>query len=219
MGADCCHPHSEPATDDPAWRRVLWIALILNFLMFCVEVLSAFRSQSVSLQADSLDFLGDSFNYGISLWVAGQSLVARARVSIFKGMTMLLLGVWVLIQTGLKLTSQTIPEAQIMGWVGFLALVVNVSVAVMLLRFKDGDSNRQSIWLCTRNDAIGNLLVIVSASLVFYFNAGWPDWLVGLILAALGIQSGFKVIQLARSELLQEHQAQLGHKGDHHESH
>lgn len=219
MGKDCCHPIDTDPSDSPGWRRVLWIALSLNFAMFWIELWSAWQSGSVSLQADSLDFLGDSFNYGVSLWVVNRALTTRARVSLLKGATMLGLGLWVLVQTVAKIRGQVLPEAPTMGSVGGLALLVNVSVAIMLFRFKDGDSNRQSIWLCTRNDAIGNLLVVLGAGAVFWFQAGWPDWVIGGVLAALGVQSGLHVIRIARTELLQEHQTQAGHKGHNHEPH
>lgn len=200
MGKDCCAPTvNEQASQ--RWKRILVIALALNLGMFFVEVLAAKTSNSMSLQADALDFLGDAFNYGISLYVAGKVLRKRASVSLLKGFTMAGFGIFILIETVIKIRQGGIPTPPTMGIVGALALVVNFSVAYLLYRYREGDSNMQSVWLCSRNDAIGNMMVIVAAVLVHFTQSGWPDWIASLILASLGFISGIKIIKLAKSEL------------------
>lgn len=200
MSKDCCEVEVD-ANSDQSWKRLLWIALILNFAMFFVEIFASYTSGSMSLRADSLDFLGDSFNYGISLYVAGKSLKSRASVSALKSLTMIGFGIFVLVSTIQKIGFGVAPEAPAMGVIGALAFAVNLSVALMLVRHKDGDSNKQSVWLCTRNDAIGNVLVLIGALFVHLLQSGWPDWIVGLALSGLGVQSGIKVLKLARKEL------------------
>jgi Co/Zn/Cd efflux system component len=218
MGKDCCAPEVSQSSSQ-GWIRVLRIALVLNFLMFGIEIAASWKSGSMSLQADALDFLGDGFNYAISLMVAGSVVATRARVSLLKGATMTAFGLFILVQTVIKITAGVLPESPLMGVVGTLAFLTNLSCAVMLYRFRDGDSNMQSVWLCTRNDMIGNLMVIAAAGLVAWLSSGWPDWIASLILAGLGIQSGVKVIRLARGELRGDDPAPGGnaHLGHHHQ--
>ena len=182
-------------------KRILIIALILNLIMFFVEIIASKSSGSMSLQADALDFLGDAFNYGISLYVVSHTVRARAKVSILKGACMASFALYILIETILRVRAGGIPTPPTMGIVGTIALSVNLSVAFLLYQYREGDSNMQSVWLCTRNDAIGNIMVILAAILVHFTNTGWPDWIAGFVLAALGMQSGLKVIKLARKEL------------------
>lgn len=200
MGKDCCAPEVEQGGE--SWKKILKIALVLNLIMFFVEVVASVTSSSMSLQADALDFLGDAFNYGISLYVASSTLKKRATVSILKGMTMLGFGLFILVQVLVKVRLQELPEPPVMGVIGTLALVVNVSVAILLYKFREGDSNMQSVWLCTRNDAIGNVMVVTAAFLVHMTQSGWPDWITGSILAILAISSGIRVLKLARQELI-----------------
>jgi Co/Zn/Cd efflux system component len=169
--------------------------------MFVVESIASKTSGSMSLQADALDFLGDSFNYGISLYVINHSLKTRATVSFLKGLTMAGFGVFILVETILKIRNGGLPEPPTMGMVGSLALAVNLGVALILYKFREGDSNMQSVWLCTRNDAIGNVMVLIAAWLVLWTRTGWPDWIAGLTLASLGFASGIRVIRLSRKEI------------------
>jgi Co/Zn/Cd efflux system component len=201
MSAHCCdHDHGDTG-DDPVYRRVLVIALVVNLAMFVVEILSSRTAQSDSLLADSIDFLGDGANYAVSLWVLGAAMALRARASLLKAASMAGFGVWVLGSTALHVLAGTVPEAPTMGIVGALALVANVGVAVLLFRFREGDSNRQSVWLCTRNDAIGNLAVLAAAVGVFGTGQGWPDALVAVGMGGLALHSAVRVARQAVSEL------------------
>ncbi len=191
---------------DPVFRRVLWIALIANFSMFLIEVVASQVSDSISLQADALDFFGDAANYGISLAVVGMVLTARARASVVKGATMAIFGLWVIGSAAYRAVSGSAPDATTMGTIALLALIVNVAVAVLLYRYRGGDSNMRSIWLCSRNDAIGNVAVMVAAAGVFVSASRWPDLLVATIIAALNLAAAIVVIRLAKAELRAERQ-------------
>lgn len=204
VGAHCCHeePGQTPGQErHPGYRRVLWIALIINFAMFMVEIVTGVTAGSVSLLADSLDFLGDSANYGISLWVLGMGLAVRARASLLKAVTMALFGLWVLASTVWHVATGVVPAAGTMGMVGALALVANLSVAVLLYAWRNGDSNMRSVWLCTRNDALGNVAVMLAALGVFGTGSAWPDLLVATAMAGLALTSAWQVIRHARHEL------------------
>ena len=190
---------------EPVFRRVLWIALIANFAMFIVELVASRVSDSMSLQADALDFFGDSANYAISLFVVGMALTVRARASLFKGATMALFGTWVIGSAVYRAIVGSAPEPMTMGTIALLALLVNVAVAILLYRFRNGDSNRQSIWLCSRNDAIGNIAVMFAAAGVFASGSRWPDLLVAVMIAALNISAAFHVVRLARTEIRASH--------------
>jgi Co/Zn/Cd efflux system component len=179
----------------------LWIALAVNGVMFLAEIGSGIAAGSASLQADALDFLGDTANYAISLGVAGMVLVWRARAALLKGITLLALAAWVIGITTFQAWSGTLPKAEVMGVVGMLALVSNAAVAIMLFRYRTGDANMRSVWICSRNDAIGNLAVLLAAAGVFGTGTGWPDIIVAAIMAALGISGGVQIIRHAISEL------------------
>ena len=186
---------------DPGFRRILWLALGANLAMFVVEMVASALSGSVSLQADALDFFGDSVNYAISLFVLGLSIQARSRAALFKGATMAVFGIWVIGNTVYKAISGTVPDAMVMGSIGMLALVVNAGVAVMLFRYRSGDSNMRSIWLCSRNDAFGNIAVVLAASGVFVTATVWPDILVAAVIAGLNISAACHVFRQATGEL------------------
>src|SRR3954454_19970136 len=201
----CCNDEScspgAPAPSNPGWRRVLWIALAVNGVMFLAEIGSGIAAGSASLQADALDFLGDTANYAISLGVAGMVLVWRARAALLKGITLLALALWVIGITTFQAWSGTLPKAEVMGVVGMLALVSNAAVAVMLFRYRAGDANMRSVWICSRNDVISNLAVLLAAAGVFGTGTGWPDIIVAAIMAALAISGGIQIIRHAMSEL------------------
>ncbi len=154
----CCPAPSPNAS--PEYRRVLWIALVVNAAMFAVEAAAGLAAGSVSLQADALDFFGDAANYGLSLSVLSMALVWRARAALVKGISMGLFGLWVIGAATMNVLGDTLPNAPTMGVIGFLALIANAGVAVLLYRFREGDANMRSVWLCTRNDAIGNVAVM-----------------------------------------------------------
>lgn len=185
----------------PAWRRVLWLALILNGCMFGVEFSAGLATDSSSLKADALDFLGDAANYAISLGVAGMALAWRARAALLKGGTLVALGFWVIGTAIWHALTGTVPEARVMGFVGLAALVTNMAVAGMLYSYRAGDANMRSVWICSRNDAIGNLAVLAAALSVFGTGAGWPDVIVAAIIATLAITGGWQIIRQARGEL------------------
>src|SRR5215208_3383515 len=204
MSAHCCHDHhcAEPRTlNSPAWRRALWIALAVNAGMFLAEIVAGVAAGSASLQADALDFLGDAANYAISLSVAGMVLAWRARAALLKGASLGFLGLWVIGSTGWHAYLGTLPSAEVMGVVGLLALLSNAGVALMLYRFRGGDANMRSVWICSRNDAIGNVAVLLAALGVFGTGTGWPDLIVAAIMAALGIWGGAQIIRQASDEL------------------
>ncbi|MFT4251250.1 MAG: cation transporter [Caulobacter sp.] len=204
--ANCCGDDL-CKTDAPVpsgrWRLALWIALVVNGGMFLAEGAAGLLSGSAALQADSLDFLGDAANYAISLGVAGLALTWRARAALLKGATMLLFGGWVSAMTVWGVVAGRTPEAPVMGTLGFIALVANVGVAALLFRFRTGDANMRSVWICSRNDAIGNLAVMLAALGVFGTGSRWPDLAVAAVMALLALQGGWQIVRQARTELRQ----------------
>lgn len=215
MGASCCH-HDDPGHhhghhhgghdhDHGAGspRVVLWIALVLNAAMFVVEIGAGLAAGSTSLLADSVDFLGDAVNYALALAVLSMALVWRARVALLKGIAMGLFGLWVAAMVVRHLIAGTVPEPFTMGVVGFAALVVNVLVALLLYRFRTGDSNLRAVWICSRNDALSNLAVLLAASGVFATGTAWPDLAVAAFMAGLALWGSAQVLRHAWSELRQ----------------
>ncbi|MEZ5729116.1 MAG: cation transporter [Burkholderiaceae bacterium] len=198
-----CHGEAcaAEAADSPAYRRVLWVALVLNAAMFFVEMAGGLRAGSVSLLADSVDFFGDAANYGVSLFVLGMAAIARARAALLKGLSMAAFGVFVIARALWNLNAGTVPEPVTMGSIGFLAMLVNVGVAVMLYAWREGDANMRSVWLCSRNDAISNVAVMLAALGVFGTGSSWPDLLVASVMAVLALTSARHVIAGARREM------------------
>ncbi len=202
MADQCCAGKSgKTALNDPKWRRILWIALAINAAMFGVEIVAGVAADSRALQADALDFLGDAANYAISLGVAGMALAWRARAALLKAATMLVFGLWVLGSALWGFLNGATPRAETMGIIGTLALASNVAVALMLYRYRTGDANMRSVWICSRNDAIGNLAVLAAALGVFGTGQGWPDLAVAAIMAALAIWGSLDVFRHARGDL------------------
>ena len=208
MSAHCCPP--EPGVADARYRRILWIALGANLAMFVVELAASALSGSSSLAADALDFLGDSANYAASLGAIALGGLWGSRVALAKGLTMLAFGIGVLAYAGWRAVLGVPPEPITMGAVALVALGVNFAVAALLFRFREGDANMRSVWLCTRNDVIANLAVIAAAVGVFGSGSLWPDFAVAVVLAALGITSGSAVIAHARAELAAGGRARQG---------
>jgi Co/Zn/Cd efflux system component len=190
-----------PANHDPRYRRVLWVALIVNATMFGVELAGGIRAESVSLLADAVDFFGDAANYGISLIVLGLALKWRARAALMKGLSMGVFGVFVLGRAAWSATLGTFPEPATMSAIGALALLSNVAVAAMLYAWSEGDANMRSVWLCSRNDAIGNVAVMAAALGVFGTGRSWPDLLVAVAMGLLALATAHSVIRSARDEL------------------
>ena len=186
---------------DPRYRRVLWIALVLNLAMFVVEFGASWTSGSVSLLADSIDFFGDAGNYALSLAVLAMALPVRARTAVVKAACMGAFGVFVLARAAWGLHAGTPPEPATMGVVGFVALAVNGGVATMLYRFRTGDANMRSVWICSRNDALGNVAVMLAAAGVLGTGSAWPDLLVAFVMGALALAGSWTVMRQARGEL------------------
>lgn len=201
--SDHCHGScsSQAPVADAGYRRVLVLALLINAAMFVIEVVAGSAAGSKALLADALDFMGDAANYAISLYVLDRSLVWRARASLLKGLTMAGFGVWVLLVTVTGLMRGHVPEAATMGAVGLLALAANVGVALMLFRHRSGDSNRESVWICSRNDAIGNVAVVLAAIAVWFSGSHWPDVLVALVMATLALTGAARILRSAFGEL------------------
>jgi Co/Zn/Cd efflux system component len=201
----CCHDDhcSAPKTtlNSPQWRRALWIAFAINGGFFLGEIAAGLAAGSASLQADALDFFGDAANYAISLGVAGMALTWRARAAVIKGGTLIAFALWVLASTVWHALTGTLPQAEVMGVVGVAALVANAGVALMLYRFRSGDANMRSVWICSRNDAIGNLAVVLAALGVFGTGTGWPDVIVAAFMGGLGLWGGWQIVQQASGEL------------------
>ena len=202
MSTHCCdHDASASKANSPRYRKILWFALVVNLAMFAIEIAAGLRSGSVSLLADAIDFFGDAANYGVSLAVLSMGLTWRSRAALLKSASMLAFGVFVLGRAGWAATQGGAPEALTMGAVGLLALFANVSVAAMLYAWREGDANMRSVWLCSRNDAIGNLAVILAALGVFGTGSAWPDLAVAAVIGSLAIWGGWSVMQQARAEL------------------
>src|SRR5207342_3552597 len=186
---DCCHHCHEPDRQrDAAYRRVLWLVLAINAAMFAVEIGAGLAAGSAALQADALDFFGDAANYGISLFVVGMALRHRAMAAFAKGASMGVFGLWVIGVAVWHAVHGTLPHAFTMGAVGFAALAANAASFGLLWAYRGGDANMRSAWVCTRNDVLGNLAVLLAAIGVFGTGTGWPDIIVAAIMAALALQ-------------------------------
>lgn len=192
------------------YRRALWAVIGINGAMFIVEILAGISAQSQALKADALDFAGDTVTYALSLFVIGASIKTRALASMFKAASLGAIALIILTTTVLQFTNGAQPLAQTMSIVGFIALAANLLSVAILLRWRDGDSNVRSVWLCSRNDAIGNLGVIVAGVLVAATGTAWPDLIVATLLASLFLRSSIAIFQQARSELRHDETCQRG---------
>jgi Co/Zn/Cd efflux system component len=197
----CCETEHAFDGTSAAYKRVLWVVIVLNGAMFLVETGAGVLAKSMALRADALDFLGDSVTYAISLMVIGAALRWRARAAMFKGLSPGVVGLWVFGATLYHTLVTGQPEPVTMGLIGTLALVVNVASAALLYRFRDGDSNVRSVWLCSRNDAIGNVAVLVAAVLVKLTATPWPDLIVAAGMAALFLKGSIAIVRHARADL------------------
>ena len=202
---DCCdHCQTfDPERGNPSYRRALWIVLAINAGMFLVEIGAGLAAGSASLQADALDFLGDAANYGISLLVAGMALRYRAMAAFAKGVSMGAFGLWVITTVVWHAVQGTLPSAVMMGAVGFAALAANAVSFGILWFYRTGDANMRSAWICTRNDVLGNLAVLLAALGVFGTGTGWPDILVAATMAALALQGASTVLRQSLGEMRQ----------------
>src|SRR5215475_2058913 len=198
MADCCCTPPPlklDPHRGNSSYRRVLWLVLAINALMFLVEISAGLAAGSASLQADALDFLGDTANYAISLLVVGMALRYRATAALVKGATMGAFGLWVIATVVWHALHGTLPSAFTMGIVGIAALVANAASFAILWAHRHGDSNMRSAWICTRNDVLGNLAVLLAAAGVFGTVTGWPDLIVAVIMALLALQGAATVVR------------------------
>ncbi|KLK94776.1 cation transporter [Microvirga vignae] len=204
---DACGCHGGvPVFDgvDPRYKRVLWTVIALNAAMFATEMVAGHLARSQALQADALDFLGDTVTYGLSLAVIGASLRTRATAALFKGLSLSLMALWVLGSTIYQVLILGLPKAELMGGVGVLAFMVNLSSVLLLMRYKDGDANVRSVWLCSRNDAIGNVVVVLAALGVWGTATAWPDLAVAALMAGLFLSSSVQILRQAWHEYREE---------------
>ncbi len=182
------------------FKRALWIIIAINGTMFAVEMIAGLAAGSKALQADALDFLGDAATYCLTLAVIGMPLRTRALAAMVKGCSMIGLGLWILCSTLYQVLILNVPSADVMGAVGFLALAANLFSVVILIKFREGDANVRSVWLCSRNDAIGNVAVMVAALAVWVTNSAWPDLIAAALMAVLFIYSAIQIIAQAAGE-------------------
>jgi len=199
MAQHCCG-HTEFTGIDPAYKRILLIIIAINGLMFGVEMLAGIQAQSQALQADALDFLGDTLSYGISLWAIGKSANIRSNAALFKGLSLTVMAMWVLGSTVYRVFVLNSPQPITMGSIAIAAFVANVVSVLLLMRYKDGDANVRSVWLCSRNDAIGNLIVLCAAGAVWLLGNAWPDLIVAAVMAGLFLSSAWQITRQALKE-------------------
>lgn len=214
MSAHCCEhdtPKPEAIHNLARYRKILWVALVVNAGMFLVEIGAGLQAGSLALLADAVDFAGDALNYGVSLAVLASALAWRARAAILKAASMMGFGLYVLGAALWSLWHGEVPQAFTMGAVAVLALLVNLGVAWMLYAFREGDANMRSVWLCSRNDAIGNVAVLLAALGVFGTGSAWPDLVVASLMAALALHGGWSVLRQARAEIGQARSAEAHH--------
>ncbi|MEQ8482151.1 MAG: cation transporter [Hoeflea sp.] len=202
VAGSACGCSGNPRFDgvDPTYKRVLWAVIAINAAMFVVEMSAGRLAGSQALQADALDFLGDALTYGLSLAVIGMSLKVRSMAALLKGVSLLLMGLWVFGSTVYQVFVLGMPSAQIMGVIGLLALAANLASVALLMRYKDGDANVRSVWLCSRNDAIGNVAVMAASVAVWFTASAWPDLVVALLMAGLFLRSAQLILAQAWKE-------------------
>jgi Co/Zn/Cd efflux system component len=194
MSAACGHDHAPFDGMSETYKRRLWMVIAINAAMFAVEMTAGQLARSQALQADALDFFADAVTYGISLAVIGASLKTRSLAAAGKGLSLFLMGLWVFGSTVWQVFQGGVPEAPVMGLIGFLALAANVASVLLLMSYKDGDANVRSVWLCSRNDAIGNVIVMIAAVGVWGTATAWPDLIVAGIMAGLFLNSSIQIL-------------------------
>lgn len=194
MSAACGHDHAPFDGMSETYKRRLWMVIAINAAMFVVEMTAGQMARSQALQADALDFFADAVTYGISLAVIGATLKTRSMAAAAKGVSLFLMGLWVFGSTVWRVFQGGVPEAPIMGFIGLLALAANVASVLLLMSYKDGDANVRSVWLCSRNDAIGNVIVMIAALGVWGTATAWPDLIVAGIMAGLFLNSSIQIL-------------------------
>lgn len=196
----CCGGDTKFDGASPGFKRALWAVIALNGGMFLVEMTAGALAGSQALQADALDFLGDTVTYALSLFVIGMSVRVRTTAAMLKGVSLAGMGLWVLAATLYQVLVLETPRAEVMGIVGVLALAANLLSVLILVRFKDGDANVRSVWLCSRNDAIGNVAVLIAAGAVWFTGTAWPDLIVAAIMASLFLWSALQIFRQSLEE-------------------
>lgn len=204
MSCDCGDEVNFDGTS-PQYRRALWAVIAINAVMFFVEMTAGHAAHSKALQVDALDFFADSLTYGLSLYIIGRPLKWRARVAMFKGISLFVLAIWVFTTTLIAFFQHPVPDAPVISGIGFLALLANLASVGLLLKYRDGDANVRSVWLCSRNDAINNVAVIFAGVGVWLSGSGLPDLIVATIMAALFLRGSFEIMVRARHELRHSH--------------
>ncbi len=200
--ASCCENKScELTAMRQRHGRVLWIVLVINVAMFFVESVAGLQAHSTSLLADALDMLGDSLVYGFSLFVLARSARWQAMAAVVKGGFMLAFGLGVLGEAGYKALNPIMPGIEMMGIVGTLALFANLACFFLLYRHRSDNLNMNSTWLCSRNDLIANIGVLIAAGTSYQFSSRWPDIIVGTLIAGLFLQSAFGVLRQSIRQL------------------
>jgi cation diffusion facilitator family transporter len=203
-----CHADERRAASDPAYRRALWIVVLLNLGFGLVEIVGGFVARSQALKADALDFLGDGSITLVGLFALAWAEHTRARVALTQGCFLAALGLGVIGAAIWRTMHAIAPEADIMGGLGVAGLIVNVSAALALMRFREsGDANARAIWLFSRNDALANIAVIIAAALVAWLKTAWPDLVVAAVIALLFLHSAYEIIRGALAELRERRSA------------
>jgi Co/Zn/Cd efflux system component len=205
--ADACCSGGVPVFDglDPRYRRILWTVIAINGAMFLTEMVAGQLAGSQALKADALDFMADTVTYGLSLAVIGASLRLRSTAALFKGLSLSVMALWVFGSTVYQTLVLGIPRAEVMGVIAFLALAANLGSVLLLRPYKDGDANVRSVWLCSRNDAIGNVVVMAAALGVWGTATAWPDLAVAGIMAGIFLTSSMQILRQAWAEYREEH--------------
>jgi Co/Zn/Cd efflux system component len=201
MDTDCCSHGTRFEGLSAEYKRRLWLVIAINASMFLVEMAAGALAGSQALQADALDFLGDATTYGISLAVIGAAVQIRARAAVLKAFSLTAMALWVLGSTAYHVLILGVPRAEVMGVIGILALAANTASVLILMRYKDGDANVRSVWLCSRNDAIGNVAVMIAALAVWSTATKWPDLLVAGIMAGLFLNSSIQILRQSFQEM------------------
>jgi Co/Zn/Cd efflux system component len=216
MSAGHDHSHTFDGMNDDYKRRLIWVTVI-NIAMFVIEMGAGQLSGSQALKADALDFFAAGVTYALSFWAIGKPVAVRTGAAVLKGISLLAMGIWIAVTTLYQFFVLGVPEAQVMGLIGFLALGANLLSVYLLFAYKDGDANIRSVWLCSRNDAIGNVAVMIAAVLVGVLNSGAPDLIVAGVMAALFLSSSYQILMQSWREW-QESRTHAGHDHAHDEA-
>lgn len=196
-----CAGDTGRAERDAAYRRALWLVILLNLGFGLIEVVAGFFANSQALKADALDFIGDGTISLFGLVALRWTARGRSRIALAQGLFLGALGFGVIGFAIWRLVNAVPPDADLMGGIGVVALLVNVTAALILAKFREGDANVRAIWLFSRNDAVANIAVIVAAGLVGWTGRVWPDIAVASVIALLFLHSAWKITRDAMAEM------------------